>query len=414
MTDTSVTEDVRHNIAQLARQDGGRLLSLLIGRFRRFDLAEEALQEALASALVHWQRNGLPGNPQGWLLAVARRKAIDRLRRDASWQRQQDELDYLLSLESGEDMVLEHFPDERLKLIFTCCHPALERSTGVALTLRSLCGLSTEEIAHAFLISKEAMAQRLVRGQQKITRAGIPFAVPEPEQFGARLAAVLAVIYLIFNEGYSAARPEGLRVDLCAEAQRLAGLLGDLLPEAAEVAGLSALMRFHAARFATRLDAEGLPQPLDQQDRSLWDHAEIEAASQLLQRTLRRGQAGPYQLQAAIAAIHAEAKSWEDTDWREIVLIYNRMVELSPNPVVVLNRQVALSYAAGPAVALEGLAAVADDLADYQPFHAARADFLLRLDRRAEARLACETAIRLSRHEGERRLMERKLAQFST
>lgn len=401
-------------IDALARRDGGRLLSNLVAGLRDFQLAEDSLQDALESALIHWTRNGLPHSPAAWIMQAAKRKAIDRLRRSANFRSKSAEIAHLIQMEnqSAEDETEEPIRDERLKLIFTCCHPALEKKTRVALTLRSVCGLTTEEIADAFLDSQDAMAQRLVRARHKITQAGIAYEVPDPAGWNERLESVLAVIYLIFNEGYASSSAEHIRRELCEEAIRLGRLLAVLCPDEPEIEGLIALMLLHHARRAARLGAEGEILSLEDQDRGLWDRQEISEGGSLLEKALRRGRPGPYQLQAAIIAVHAESPSFRETDWQQIVLIYGSLCGIADNPVFELNRIVALSYAKGPDAALEHLAPIAHLLGHYQPFHAVRADLYARTGRIEEAKLAYRLAHDLSQTEAERLFFQKKLRQF--
>lgn len=401
-------------IDALMRRDGGRLLSNLVGSIRDFQLAEDSLQDALESALVHWTRNGLPRSPPAWIMQTARRKAIDRLRRSANFRAKSDEIAHLIEMEnqSPEDEAEEPIKDERLKLIFTCCHPALEQKTRVALTLRSVCGLKTEEIADAFLDNHEAMAQRLVRARQKITKAGIPYEVPGPDGWNARLESVLAVIYLIFNEGYASSGGDHIRLDLCEEAIRLGRILMQLRPKEPEIEGLAALMLLHHARHAARLDADGAIVSLEEQDRSLWNRGEIAEGGSMVELALKRGRPGPYQLQAAIVAIHADAPDFEETDWEEIALLYGVLCRMSPNPVFELNRIVAISYNEGPEPALARLAPIAHMLGQYQPFHAVQADLMARLGRVDEAKLSYQLAHDLSQTEAERLFFEKKLRQL--
>lgn len=394
-------------VERTVRHDGGRLLSLLIALLRDFQLAEDSLQDAVESALIHWHRSGVPRSPSAWLMRTARRKAIDRLRRAANFHAKSAELAELIALdgttdEAGDDAVIA---DERLKLIFTCCHPALDQQTCVALTLRSICGLRTEEIARAYLVSPDSMAQRLVRARHKIARAGIPYAVPGPDDWPARLEALRVVIYLIFNAGYAAAPDAYLRVDLCEEAIRLCRILDTLIPHDAEIEGLLSLMLLHRSRFATRVGALGEIVTLEEQDRGQWDRAAIDEGTALLVRALRRGRPGAYQLQAAIAAVHAEAESFGQTDWQEIALIYDALIAVQPNPVFELNRIVALSYADEPEAALARLTALGTVLAGYQPYHAVRADLLARLEQSEAAREAFDAAIRLSVSDAERQYL---------
>jgi RNA polymerase sigma-70 factor, ECF subfamily len=395
--------------------DRGRLLALLIKQIRDFALAEDALQDAYASAAAHWGRSGAPANPSAWLLQVARRKAIDRLRRDANWMRKQGDVARLMELDQWTDEISDSaaIPDERLSLIFTCCHPALDKNASVALTLRTLCGLTTEEIARAFLVAKEAMAQRLVRVQAKITTARIPFALPKHDQLTERLDAVLAVIYLIFNEGYAASGTQYLRRELCDEAVRLAKLVSTHLPDETEAEGLLVLMALHRARFETRIGADGIPLSLEEQDRLQWDDASIVAATVKLESLLKRGKPGSYQIQAAIAALHCEARIFSATDWMQIAALYNRLALTTDNKVFALNEIVALSYAKDPSHALHELGKVAADLQDYQPYHAARADILARSGMKVDARDAYMRAIELSQADAEKTFLRRRLARLA-
>ncbi|OCW56802.1 RNA polymerase sigma factor [Hoeflea olei] len=402
----------REAIEALARADTGRLLGALLRDIRNLQMAEDCLQDAMESALVHWSRNGLPASPAGWVLQTARRKAIDRIRRARNFDRKSEQYGHLIALDqqARESEEPADIPDERLRLIFTCCHPALESKTRVALTLRTLCGLTTREIARAFVDSPEAMAQRLVRARHKITRAGIPFEIPDPARWDERLNSVLSVIYLTFNEGHSAtegARP--LRDELCLEAIRLGRLMLELAPGNAECEGVLALMLLTHARAAARFDDQARLIPLDRQDRGLWAPERIEEGRQLLDRALARARPGPFQIQAAIAALHAEAPNHACTDWRQIVLLYEALHGLAGNPVYLLNRAVALSFAAGPEQALAALGAIEAELDDYQPFHAARADFLRRAGRHEEAGQSYRRAIALSANDSERQFLAERL-----
>ena len=413
MDEASTEADaVTEAMDRLARADRGRLLSSLVGALGDFQLAEDSLQDALESALVHWRRSGLPRSPAAWLMQAARRKAIDRLRRAANFRSKEAAIAHLIAMDGTDDDAGEADPiaDDRLKLIFICCHPAIEAKTRVALTLRSVCGLTTEEIADAFLDSREAMAQRLVRGRHKITAAGIPFEVPGPEGWAERLESVLAVVYLIFNEGYASSGARHIRIDLCMEAIRLGRLLDALKPKEPEIEGLLALMLLHHARHAARLDAGGAVVSLEDQDRTLWNRGKIAEGGSMVELALRRGRPGPYQLQAAIVAIHADSPSFAETDWEEIALLYGVLCRMSPNPVFELNRIVAISYREGPEPALARLSPLGQILAQYQPFHAVRADLLARLGRDEEARLAYQLAHDLSQSEAERLFFRKKLA----
>ncbi|WP_454852437.1 RNA polymerase sigma factor [Rhizobium binxianense] len=407
----SATAPVTVAIDRIARRDGGRLLSSLVGSFRDFQLAEDSLQDALESALVHWSRNGLPASPNAWLMQVARRKALDRLRRSANFQAKSAEIAHLIELENTSPVTDEPDPigDERLKLIFACCHPALDRKTCVALTLRSVCGLKTEEIADAFLDRHEAMAQRLVRARDKIAKAGIAYEVPGPDGWAARLESALAVVYLIFNEGYSSGGDSHIRADLCNEAIRLGRLLTVLRPGEPEIEGLLSLMLLHHARRAARIGDGGEILTLETQDRSLWDREGIAEGVALIEGALKRGQPGPYQLQAAIIAVHAEAPNFAKTDWQEIAWLYGELARTADNPVYELNRIAALSYVEGPAAALACLKPIAMALVQYQPFHAVHADLLARAGQIDQARLAYVRAIELSQSDAEKLFLSQRL-----
>jgi RNA polymerase sigma-70 factor, ECF subfamily len=403
-------------VERVCRAEWGRLLSALIRDFGDFDLAEEALQEAFASGLPAW-RYGVPKNARGWLFKAARHDAIDRLRRSARFAEKRIELaaEPTARVLSPDELYEEaSVPDERLRLIFTCCHPALAPEAQVALTLRTLCGLTTEEIAHAFLVPVPTMSQRLVRAKTKIRNAGIPYVVPEAPDLPERLAEVMAVLYLVFNEGHSASRGETLvRGDLCAEAMRLTRLVRELLREPVpELDGLLALLLLHDSRRRARLDAGGEMVLLADQDRSLWDRAEIEEGQALLREALRRGPPGPYALEAAIAAVHAESARTGETDWPQIVGLYDLLEALHPSPVVALNRAVAVAMAQGPAAGLPLVEALQEKLGEYHLWHAARADLLRRLGRVGDAAAAYRRARELSHNDIERRFLERRLAEL--
>jgi RNA polymerase sigma-70 factor (ECF subfamily) len=405
------------SIERLYREESGRILATLIRLLGDFDLAEEALQEAFASALEQWPVEGAPRNPRAWLVGTARHKAVDRLRRRTRFEARRVELERLAALEAQPeplDGADGPVADDRLRLIFTCCHPALAVEGQVALTLRTLCGLTTEEIARAFLVPVPTMAQRLVRAKQKIREAGIPYRVPPALELPERLDAVMLVVYLVFNEGYAATSGDAwVRTALCGEAIRLGRLLCELMPDRAEARALLALMLLHDSRREARVGPEGEIVLLEEQDRRRWDSAQIREGLRLVEAALREGATGFYGLQAAIAALHAQAARAEETDWRQIARLYDLLARGHPSPVVELNRAAAVAMAEGPEPGLRLLDALAarGDLRDYHRLPAARADLLRRLGRWAEAVDAYRGALALVGNEPERRFLERRLAE---
>ncbi len=401
-------------LEHLFRTEWGRILAALIKSVGDFDLAEDALQDAFSAAVGQWEK-GAPRNPRAWLYGTAKHKAIDTIRRRVRFAEKQPEV--LAELEKTSAAELDEecaVPDERLRLMFTCCHPALSAESQVALTLRTVCGLTTEEIARAFLLPPATMAQRLVRAKAKIRRAGIPYRVPAETELPARLTTVMAVVYLVFNEGYSAGKSDlPIRSDLCGEAVRLARLLRHLLPVLEpELDGLLALMLLHDARRAARIDRAGEFILLPDQDRKLWDRAQMDEGRALVRNALRARPPGSYALEAAIAAVHADAGRAEETDWPQIVCLYDHLYDLHPSPIVALNRAVAISMASGPEAALPLVESLEVGLAHYSHWHAARADLLRRLGRKTEAITAYQQAHSLTASEAEKRFFARRLAEL--
>ncbi len=416
MTEETHSSDVRQRVDELYRQESRRVFATLVRLLGNFELAEEAMHEAFTSAVEKWQEEGIPKNPRAWLVSTGRFKAIDTIRRRVRFDQSLGEIAQRLgnNADPFEAIDDESIEDDRLRLVFMCCHPAIAPQVQVALTLREVCGLRTEEIASAFLTSPPTIAQRIVRGKAKIRDAGIPFEIPTVSQMPQRLDAVLSVIYLVFNEGYSASSGESVtRSELSEEAIRLGRLLIQLLPDA-EAKGLLALMLIQESRRTARTTADGDIVLLEDQDRSLWNQAYIVEGTRLIQEALASRRFGVYSLQAAIAAVHAEAATPEDTDWTQVIALYDVLAMIGPSPIVGLNRAVAVAMRDGPEAGLSLIDAILAEgtLNQYHLAHAAKADLCRRLGRREDAQHAYRKALELARQEPERRFLERRLREL--
>lgn len=394
-------EAIRATLSSVFREEAGKLVGALLRILGNFEVAEEIVQDALLVALERWPVEGIPQRPGAWLLTVARRRAIDQLRRDASYRDKLALLDHTVMPEQ----------DDRLRLMFTCCHPALSRESQVILTLRAVCGFTTAQIAHTFLASESTIAKRLVRARQKIVQAGIPYRVPGDEELDEGLSEVLTVLYLMFNEGYLASSGHApMQHDLAEDAAWLAAFITRLYPREPEALGLLALMRLHLARSNARFDSAGKLILLADQDRSLWNRPMIADAVKLIEQAAASGHPGPYQIQAALVACHAEAESWQATDWPQILMLYDLLLSLSPSPVIRLNRAVALRYVAGPAEALREIETLAHDLEAYHLYHSIRGAFLLELGRSEQALAAEMRALALTSNQAEQLLIHQRLS----
>jgi RNA polymerase sigma-70 factor (ECF subfamily) len=386
-------------LARVVREHAGRLAVSLMHITGDFGTAEDLVQDAVVTALQRWPAEGIPERPDAWLFTVARNRGLDVLRRESNYRTKLAQLQWPVQPE----------PDERLRLIFTCCHPALSRPAQIALTLRVVCGLTTAEIARAFVVPVTTVAQRITRAKRKIADAGIPYRIPDPDELGSRLSEVLAVIYLLLNEGYLSTAERTQSRDLVDDAEWLTTLLHQLMPTEPEVTGLLALIRLHRARTDARFDPDGALVLLQHQDRSRWDHDAITDATQLVAQAARQRKPGPYQLQAAIVACHAEAADWANTDWEQILVLYDMLLHLAPSPITRLHRAVALRYTAGPQAALAELETLADPLDRYHLYHATRAEFLRALGDPGQARTADQRALELTANPAEQALLQRRI-----
>jgi RNA polymerase sigma factor (sigma-70 family) len=395
-----VAEASHDELSRVVREHSGRLAASLVGLIGDFTAAEDLVQDAVVAALQRWPTEGIPDRPDAWLFTVARRRGLDVLRRESNYRTKLERLEWPVRSE----------PDERLRLIFTCCHPALPRQAQIALTLRVVCGLTTEQIARAFLVRESTVAQRITRAKRKIADAGIPYRIPADDELTARLGEVLTVIYLLMNEGYLSTAERSESRDLVDDAEWLASLLHGLMPAEPEVAGLLALIRLHRARAAARFDPAGGVVILQEQDRSLWDRPAIDDATRLLTAAASQHRPGPYQLQAAIVACHAEAARWEDTDWEQIVVLYDMLLHLAPSPVTRLHRTIAFRYTAGPEAALAELDTLADALDRYHLYHATRAELLRQVGQPDEAQAADRRALELTHNPAEQAVLQQRIA----
>ena len=393
------TDALHAELARVVRHHAGQLAASLVRVTGDFATAEDLVQDAVVAALQHWPVEGIPQRPDAWLFTVARRRGLDMLRRQDNYRAKLAQLQWPVRPD----------PDERLRLVFTCCHPALPRQAQIALTLRVVCGLTTAQIARAFLVPETTVAQRITRAKRKITDAGIPYRIPADDELGTRLTEVLAVIYLLLNEGYLSTAEQAQSRDLVDDAEWLASLLHQLMPTEPEVAGLLALIRLHRARAAARFDRDGGLVLLQDQQRSLWNREAIAEASRLLARAARQQRPGPYQIQAAIVACHAEAERWEDTDWEQIVLLYDMLLHLAPSPVTRLHRAVALRYASGPRAAMTELDTLAGALDRYHLYHATRAELLRELGDPDRARAADRLALELTANPAEQAVLQQRI-----
>jgi RNA polymerase sigma-70 factor (ECF subfamily) len=397
--EVSRPEATRQALAGVVREHAARLAAALVRLTGDFATAEDLVQDAVIAALRRWPTEGVPERPDAWLFTVARNRALDALRRDNNYRTKLALLQWPVGVE----------PDDQLRLIFTCCHPALPRAAQIALTLRVVCGLTTAQIARAFLVPETTVAQRITRAKRKITAAGIPYRIPDPDELNVRLREVLAVIYLVLNEGYLSTADQSESRGLVDDAEWLASQLHELMPTEPEVAGLLALIQLHRARVTARFDSDGDLVQLQVQDRSNWNHETIGEATRLLQNAARQHRPGPYQIQAAIVACHAEAPDWSATDWEQIVLLYDMLLHLEPSPLTRLHRSIALRYVGGPQAAFNEVEALAESLDHYHLYHATRAELLRALGRAREAREADQHALELTTNPAERALLRRRI-----